>query len=812
MTAKSLTFVLNLQDKFSSKYRQAGKNAESSNKMIGGSISGVGVALVGMAAIVGPALGKMIGDAQHSADVAAQTAAVIKSTGGVANVTSGQIGKLSSALMFKTGVDDEAIRTGANMLLTFTGIHNAAGKNNDIFNQATSTILDMTSAMNGGNVTEENMRAMSVKVGKALNDPIKGLSALGKMGVQFTEGQKDQIKAMVASGNTMGAQKIILGELKKEFGGSAAAVATPFKKLKATLGELSETVGGYLLPVATRLTDWFVTKAVPVIQNFAKKVMPFALGVFRIFAAGLQAIGKGIMALPGPFKIAGLAVIALGIAMKLAAAANPWVLLATGIILLVGIIVKNWGKIKAVTSAVFGPVLNIIRGVFNWIKANWPLLLAIITGPIGLAVLMVVKHWGAIKKSASDAFNAVVGWFKSLPGRITSAVGNLAKLLYNAGKNVILGLFNGAKFVWSQFWAWERKLGAWIISLFTAAGKWLYNAGKNVIAGLWNGLKIEWGFVSSWTGKIGGWIKTMFFQAGTWLYNAGKNVIQGFWNGLTFIWTKVTGWIGGLAKWIKDHKGPISLDNKLLEPAGRALMNGLRVGILGGFVDIKNIIGGAASNIGNWLMSGAGKIGSFFSHLFGGGGGGGSWDSVILQALSMLGQSASWLPVVRARLMQESGGNDSIVNRWDSNWLAGTPSVGGMQVIGPTFAAYAGPFRGVGPFLYGVSTNRLANVYAGLNYALHRYGSLGALTRPGGYAGGTLSASRGWAWVGERGPELVNFSGGERVMNNRQSRPGGTTYVVNVSAGPLARPADIGREVVGAIREYEKRAGKGWRS
>ena len=78
------------------------------------------------------------------------------------------------------------------------------------------------------------------------------------------------------------------------------------------------------------------------------------------------------------------------------------------------------------------------------------------------------------------------------------------------------------------------------------------------------------------------------------------------------------------------------------------------------------------------------------------------------------------------------------------------------------------------------------------------------------YAYGTDSTAPGWAMVGERGPELVRFSGGQQVIPNDQI--GGVTYVINVRPSPLARPADIGREVVGAIREYEKRSGKGWRS
>src|SRR6266498_4178083 len=150
----------------------------------------------------------------------------------------------------------------------------------------------------------------------------------------------------------------------------------------------------------------------------------------------------------------------------------------------------------------------------------------------------------------------------------------------------------------------------------------------------------------------------------------------------------------------------------------------------------------------------------------GGGVGGGvtRWSGLVLRVLAMLGQAASWLPVVLARMRQESGGNPYAVNLTDINAQRGDPSRGLMQTIGSTFNAYAGPFRRLGIY------NPLASIYAGLNYALHRYGSLGALSQPGGYARGTGGAAPGWAWVGERGPELVRMRGGETVLNHRISK------------------------------------------
>jgi SLT domain-containing protein len=165
---------------------------------------------------------------------------------------------------------------------------------------------------------------------------------------------------------------------------------------------------------------------------------------------------------------------------------------------------------------------------------------------------------------------------------------------------------------------------------------------------------------------------------------------------------------------------------------------------------------------------------------FGGGGGGGNvdiggsgvkrWTGVVRQALGLVGQPAAYTGITLRRMNQESGGNPTIVNKWDSNWKAGYPSVGLMQVIRPTFQSHAGRFRKTGPFSYGVSVNPLANVYASMRYALAAYGSLPrAYNRAGGYALGTDGASSGWHWTGELGPELMKLPAGTKIRSHRAS-------------------------------------------
>lgn len=146
------------------------------------------------------------------------------------------------------------------------------------------------------------------------------------------------------------------------------------------------------------------------------------------------------------------------------------------------------------------------------------------------------------------------------------------------------------------------------------------------------------------------------------------------------------------------------------------------------------------------------------------GGGVERWRSTVLRALGMVGQPTSLANTVLRRMMQESGGNPNAVNNWDINAQRGDPSKGLMQVIGTTFRAYA---------MKGYSSNifdPMSNILASFRYAMARYGSLSnAYNRAGGYARGTKNAPSGPAWVGENGPELMWFRGGERVMPNHQS-------------------------------------------
>ena len=199
-----------------------------------------------------------IEELRASQRVSAQTAAVLKSTGGAANVTAKQIESLSSALEKKSMLDDEAIQSGGNLLLTFTKIRNEAGKGNDIFNQTVQAMVDVSTAMG----IDANTAA--IQLGKALQDPIRGVGQLRRVGVSFTEAQRDQIKALVESGKTMEAQKMILRELEIQFGGSALAASKTLDGSLAILRNTFNNIAGDL-----------VAKFLPSLTNAGIKLVNF---------------------------------------------------------------------------------------------------------------------------------------------------------------------------------------------------------------------------------------------------------------------------------------------------------------------------------------------------------------------------------------------------------------------------------------------------------------------------------------------------------------------------------------------------------
>ena len=205
-------------------------------------------------------------EANEAIKVGRETERVIESMGGVANVSVRHVEKLAEAISNKVGVDDEAIQSGANLLLTFGNIRNEVGAGNKIFDRAVRLHQDLATVM------KMDGKSAAIMLGKALNDPIAGLTSLGRAGVQFTDQQKDQIKTLMESGDILGAQGIILAEVGRQVKGAAAAAATPMEKLQVRFKNVQEEIGMALMPALTDLSEWFLKDGMPAIERFIKWV------------------------------------------------------------------------------------------------------------------------------------------------------------------------------------------------------------------------------------------------------------------------------------------------------------------------------------------------------------------------------------------------------------------------------------------------------------------------------------------------------------------------------------------------------------
>ncbi|MDF1592587.1 MAG: hypothetical protein P1P89_13815 [Desulfobacterales bacterium] len=161
--------------------------------------------------------------------------ATLTATGGAAGYNLEQLKKMAAGMQAATTVGDELTLGGMSIMATFKNVRGEG------FERATRSALDMSQVM------KTDLKSSVLQIGKALNDPAAGLTMLTRAGVTFTEQQKEQIKILQESGDTVGAQNIILKELETQFGGAAKAARETFggavKASQNALGDMKEELG-----------------------------------------------------------------------------------------------------------------------------------------------------------------------------------------------------------------------------------------------------------------------------------------------------------------------------------------------------------------------------------------------------------------------------------------------------------------------------------------------------------------------------------------------------------------------------------------
>lgn len=596
------------------------------------SIAATGAALFASVGVT-RVIGQSITEAREAERVGRRTANVIESTGGAANVTEGRVARLAERLSALAGVDDEVIQGGSNLLLTFTRVRNEVGTGSDVFDRATAAALDMSAALG------TSMQGAAMQVGKALNDPIRGLSMLSRAGVQFSEEQRTAIETMVESGDTLGAQKIILEELETQFGGAAAAMADPAQKASVAWANLQEKLGLLILPTVGRLADLFSQRVLPTMERIGRAfgaafsgdserfagIMDRLVGGGGRFRQIFERVGEAITRVKeavagfvgseaGRFAmivtgIAGaVALLVIGLQALVVAIAWPVVAVAA---LIAGLAYayKRFEGFRNVVDAVARAVVTAFQWlvdtawpavqrffgrVAEWARAVWPdvqniitRVIAIVGAVIGRFVSVAQALWarfgGRIVEMASTAWAAIREVINAAIDIITDVIRLFSSVLsgdWGRAWDALKGILRG---VWDAIFGLLRGAVRNVITIVKAIGPGLWAAVRVVFTralGLIRAGATAWlGFLRSLPGRIAGIAATVF----TGLINAAREAPG-----------RVMGFLSGLPGMIRGMIGTMLDAGRAV---GGAIIDGIAAGLRGAVGIASSIASGVASAV-----------------------------------------------------------------------------------------------------------------------------------------------------------------------------------------------------------------------
>ncbi len=580
--------------------------------------AGFAVGAAATAALTG-ALVSCVKEAVEFEKITAQTEAVVKSTGGAAGLTAQEIIDMADALEGATGIGDDAILQGQNLLLTFTNI----GK--DVFPSATQAMLDMSVAMG----TDASSQA--IVLGKALNDPTTGLSALTRVGIQFTDEQKKLIQSLQESGDMAGAQTIILQELERQFGGSAVAAGDTFAgqmaKLQNTFGDVKKEIGEQFMPIllqlATALSEWLgkpeiqaaiaslvagigqfalkvgeivslllqgdiagaltaafgseiaakIIEITTAISGFVQQIVTFVTEHSEAFKGALIAIGAVLAA-------ATIASAIMGIGSAIATLASPVGLIIGAVALLGAAWAGNWGGIQEKTQAVIDFVKPYIEAALaaiqGWWAENGETIISSVKAAwewIQTAIKAVIDF---ISPLIQGALEAIKGWWAAHGESVMAAV----SMIWEKIQTVISTVIEVISTVIST--ALE-----WIQAFWTAHGETI----MAVVQNMWDIIKTIFETVIGVITEIFEFWVAVFSGDWTAAGEAVRGIVETLWNGIVTIFTEA---VDNLKLIVTDLVNSIvgfftSID---WAATGQAIIDGIKTGI----VNAASALGEAAKN------------------------------------------------------------------------------------------------------------------------------------------------------------------------------------------------------------------------
>lgn len=373
--------------------------------------------------------------------------------------------------------------------------------------------------LKAGNISEVILQAADAisKMESPTRRAAAAQALFGKAGLkllpilmQGRKGIQDNLDTVEKYGASLGDKQV--AQVKK--------VANAQRQLALAHKGVQVAIGSALLPAQAELYGSLL--------RIVQAVLPFTsnINVMKgVLIAGAAAFGiykAAVIATAIAEAASSPALIAFGAALW--ASIGPIALVVAGIAALIAIgylLYRNWDSIAALAGTVWGAIKAAAMDAFNWLRSNWPLLLGILAGPIGLAVVLILRHWATIKAGIVAALNAI----KNV---VTSVWNAIVSFLHGIGSALVAAV----RTAWNAVRAAVAAALNSIRSVVTAG----FNAVANVTRAAWNTVVA---IIRGAVGKAGAAaravvtaIKAAFAGAGTWLVNAGRQIVMGLVHGI----------------------------------------------------------------------------------------------------------------------------------------------------------------------------------------------------------------------------------------------------------------------------------------
>jgi len=444
--------------------KRLGGTADKQTKGMGGlglkgAAVGTGLAVAGAAAL---SFGQDAVQAAQESQVADQRLnAVANSMGLTEGAFAGGTERLreyADTLAASIGVEDESIKAVQAKLITFEAVGKTINNTGGAMDRATQAAYDLASA--GFGTAEGN----ATQLGKALQDPVKGLAALARSGVTFTEDQKALIKGFVEAGDSASAQNMILQAVETQVGGTAAATVTAGAKMSVAFGQLQEQVGMAVLPSLQLLVDAIL----PIFEQIKGPVGEIFGALGTTIAAIVQAIAPLLPPLAAALTVVAnvLADVLITAVEALMPVITPLLTLmsdlATRLAPLLGpLLVKVGEALTAVMNAVMPLLPPLLDLVFQILEPLMPILdvvldvfiqlvnqaLAPILQVVGLLLPPLATLINVLLKAILPIIEPLIPIFAGLASILGGAVVGAIGLVMVGFGRMLKGLANAVPFI-----------------------------------------------------------------------------------------------------------------------------------------------------------------------------------------------------------------------------------------------------------------------------------------------------------------------------------------------------------------------------